>query len=78
MNLAKKKAKLDSLQRSVSCWKLAQTVHIALSVQKFCSQQFKDLPEAEKKLEIDRFFENHQKVENALLEAQEKLKDYAV
>lgn len=78
MNLAKKKAKLNSLQRSVSCWKLAETVHIALSVQKFCSQKFKDLPEAEKKLEIDRFLENHQKVENALLEAQEKLKDYAV
>ena len=48
MNLAKKKAKLNSLQRSVSCWKLAETVHIALSVQKFCSQEFKDLPEAKK------------------------------
>lgn len=78
MSLAKKKAELNRLQRLVSCWKLARTVHIALSVQKFCSQQFKDFPEAEKKLEIDRFFENHQKVENALLEAQEKLKDYAV
>ncbi len=78
MSSAKKKAEVENLKHSMRCLKVVEILHIVSFVHRSCSQEFKNLPEKKKNIEIEAFLKNHKWAENTLLEFEEKLKQYAI
>jgi len=76
--VSKRQAEIRKLQHSINTYTVGKQFNVALFVKQASTEEFKALSYEEKKVAVELFVKNRDKLDSIILELEEKLKKYAV